>query len=122
MFAKTLGTNWFTKTVYRSLLKSLEIESDKQILIRTTDWLLENMVIYLYWSGEYRKISIWLRLTVVRSGDIVLLGGYLLLYYVYPNNVDTSRQNNNMIWIVLYFMCRYKPFREKQKWWKIARI
>ena len=122
MFAKTLGTNWFTKTVYRSLLKSLEIESHKQILIRTTDWLLENMVIYLYWSGEYRKISIWLRLTVVRSGDIVLLGGYLLLHYVYPNNVDTPRQNNNMIWIVLYFMCRYKPFREKQKWWKIARV
>ena len=34
---------------------------------------------------------------VVRSGDIVLPGIYLLLHYVYPNNIDTPRQDNNMI-------------------------
>ena len=34
---------------------------------------------------------------VVRSGDIVLPGIYLLLHYVYPNDIDTPRQDNNMI-------------------------
>ena len=38
---------------------------------------------------------------VARSGDIVLLGIYLLLHYVCPNDVDIPRQNNDMIQIVL---------------------
>ena len=54
---RTLGTNGFAKTVYGSLLKSLETETEKLILIRTTDSLLENMVVYLYWSRKYRKNS-----------------------------------------------------------------
>ena len=44
-----------------------------------------------------RKIRIRLRFTVARSGDIVLPGVYLLLHYVYPNDIDTPRQNNTMI-------------------------
>ena len=83
MFAKTLGTNWFARTVYRSLLKSLETETKKLILIRTSDWLLHNMVVCLYWSREYRKIQIRLRLTVACSGGIVLPAVYLLSHYVY---------------------------------------
>ena len=47
-----------------------------------------------------RKIRIRLRFTVARSGDIVLPGVYLLLHYVYPIDVDTPRQNKNMIRIV----------------------
>ena len=81
------------KTVHCLLLKSLETETEKLVLIRMIDWLLENMVVYLYWSREYRKIQIRLRLTVVRSGGIVLPGVYLLLHYVCPSNVDTPMQN-----------------------------
>ena len=50
---------------------------------------------------------------VARSGEIFLHGVYLLLYYVCPNDIDTSRQNDDMIWIVLYLMCRYN--RKEQK-------
>ena len=38
---------------------------------------------------------------VARSGDIVLPGVYLLLHYVNLNDIDTTRQNNNMIRIIL---------------------
>ena len=53
------------------------------------------ILVYLYWSGEYRKVWIWLRLTVVRSGDIVLSGVCLLLPFVHRNDVSTPTQNNN---------------------------
>ena len=38
---------------------------------------------------------------VARSDDIILPRVYLLLQNVSPNDIDTPRQNNNMIWIVL---------------------
>ena len=41
--------------------------------IDSRDWRCpENMAVYLYWSGGYRKVWTWLRLTDARSGDIAL--------------------------------------------------
>ena len=66
--------------------------------------------ICLHWSGGSRKIQIRLRWTVARSGDVVLPGIYLFLHCSYPNDLDTARQNNNMIWIVLYLCAATLPF------------
>ena len=52
--------------------------------------------VYLYWSGEYRKVYIRLRLIVARSGGIVLSGVCLSLRFVLQEGVHVPRQNNNM--------------------------
>ena len=41
------------------------------------------------------------KLILIRLQLYVLFGVYLLLHYVYPNDIDIPRQNNNMIRIVL---------------------
>ena len=50
--------------------------------------------IYLYWSGESRKIQIRLHSAIAFSGDIVLPGVYLSLCFMRPGCINASRQNN----------------------------
>lgn len=47
--------------------------------------LLESVFVYLYWSGEYQKVEIRLRLTVTRSGEIVLSA----VFYYYISYIET---------------------------------
>ena len=51
MFAKALGTNWYAKTVYNSLLRSHLTETDE------TDHLTIAFV-YLYWSRGTGKFPL----------------------------------------------------------------
>ena len=44
--------------------------------------------------GGCRKIQIRLCSMIMRSSDIVLSRVYLFLHYLYPNDIDTARQND----------------------------
>ena len=91
MFHKTLSIILFAKDRVLIAIK----------IARDWDWKTRHLTIasvYLYWSEEYQKIQIWLCLTVARSGDIARS-----LFIITLCNV----QNNNMIRIALYLVCRY---------------
>ena len=97
--SREAGTNVFAKTVYNcslitrrywSIIRRYSVYTDTRDRVR--------LFILIGGKSENSNSSLF----VARSGDIVLPGVYLLLHYVYLNDLDTQRQKNNMIWIVLY--------------------
>jgi hypothetical protein len=57
--------------------------------------------------GESRKIRIGLHSAVACSVDIVLPGVNLYLHCLCSNGLDPPGRNNNMVWNILWLMCRY---------------
>ena len=83
MFAKTLGTNWFAKTMYWSLLKSAQTETEKLVTSRSRSFIYTGRK----YTGKFKFAFVWqLHLTAIFFCSEVIyyyiINVLLYLYYI----------------------------------------